>query len=87
MRSKLSADWTKHLKDSKEKKEFEGIVKTSSFLLQRLANLISEYENEISKTEMKLDAYDSPSWACKQAHLNGRRQSLNRIKELVTLHD
>jgi hypothetical protein len=87
MQRKLSADWTKHLRDSKEKKEFEAVVKSSSFLLKRLFDILSEYENEIDKMEMKLDAYDSPSWACKQAHLNGRRQSLHRIKELVTLND
>lgn len=79
----LSNDWTKHLRDPKEKKEFERIVKASTILLSRLNDILSEYEKEISKQELKLDSYDSPSWSHKQAHLNGRRQSINRIKDLI----
>lgn len=80
---KISTDWTKHLKDQKEKKEFESVVRSSSFLLSRLRDLLSEYEREIDLSETKLDVYDSPSWSHKQAHQNGRRQAYRKIKELL----
>jgi hypothetical protein len=82
----MISDWTRHL-HSEQKDDFARTIRSSTVALNRLRDLVSEYENELDRIELKLDTYDTPSWAYKQAHINGRRQELQRIKSLVTLHN
>lgn len=80
----MMMDWTKHLTgDAKTNAEKE--IRNSTFVVGRIKELIAEYETELRQIETKMDTYDSPSWACKQAHINGRRQELNRFLKLFTL--
>ena len=51
-----------------------------------LDNLRKIVYNMVSKAEdVRLEDYESPSWAHKQAHRNGFVEALNSIGRLVTL--
>lgn len=80
----MLVDWTKHLTgDAKTQAEKE--IRNSVFVVNRIKELIKEYDTDLYRTETNPATYDSPSWACKQAHINGRRQELNRFLQLFTL--
>lgn len=77
--------WTKNLRDPEVKKRFESTLWGSKPVLDRLAQLLSEEEADIDRTEMMPDSYDNPSWSHKQAHKNGQRAMLRKIKMLINL--
>lgn len=80
----LSA-WAKHLKDDKEKEQFEEYVRRCSPLLERLGELLKEEEDNLNLSEVSVISYDKPNWDYLQAHKNGFRQCLNIIKQLIAL--
>lgn len=77
--------WTKHLKDPGDKVKFEKSVKHSGWVLEHLSTLVSELENDLSKSEISIKTYDSPNWDYKQAHYNGYRECLSKIQKLINL--
>lgn len=81
----LSLEWSKHLKTEAERKDFEATVRTDTIVLGRLAEILEEKLSGLQSREASPLEYDSPSWAYKQAHLNGYRQGLTTILKLITL--
>lgn len=79
----LPVVWTKHLRDSQSKTDFENTVKASRTALERLLQIISEKEGVVLRTETNLSDFDQPNWANKQAFRNGQRAALKEIKELL----
>lgn len=77
--------WTKNLKDPEVKKRFESTLWGSKPVLDRLHQILSEEEAEVSRTEVSADSYDNPSWSHKQAHRNGQRAMLRKIQQLINL--
>lgn len=77
--------WTKNLKTPEEKERFENSLKGSRLVLERLAQMLDEEEADIDRSEMNLDTYSTPNWAEKQAHKNGQRSMLRKIKNLISL--
>lgn len=76
----LSA-WSRHLvKDPTAKQKFEEMVKGSKLLTDRLQNILDELEQTIERAELSTDSFENPSWAFKQAYLNGSRAMLHKIK-------
>lgn len=78
----LNTAWTKHLQGS-AKQDFEGLVRNSTQLLQRLKDILQEKESEITQTQFSLNDFDSPSWAMKTAWRNGQLALLKQMKELI----
>lgn len=78
-------NWTAHIKDPDEKARFKKYIYGSKSLLDRMNVLLDEYENELDRSETDPSSYDSPSWAARQAHKNGYRECLNKIKKLTIL--
>lgn len=77
--------WTKNLKSPEEKDRFENSLKGSKIVLDRLTELLTEEESEIDRSELNVDTYETSNWASKQAHKNGQRASLRKIKNLINL--
>lgn len=80
--NKLSIDWIKHLK-GKEKEDFATLVRNSTQVLTRLKEVIEELEEEVYNSESGEDQYEK-DWQYLQAHRNGKKQALRRLKKLVT---
>lgn len=78
-------NWTNHLKDPEEKKNFAEYIQRSKGLIDRLSDMVKERELSLENLELSSDVYDSPSWAAKQADINGRRRELRWFKTLLTL--
>lgn len=77
--------WTSHLADLDEKKRFKTYMFSSKGVLDRLLAIIATMETDLEDQELDKTAYDSPSWASKQADNNGYRRCLREIRKLLTL--
>lgn len=77
--------WTKNLDTPEEKERFESTVKSAKPVLKRLTDLLIEEEDALDRSEINPDVYESASWASKQAHKNGQRSMIRKIKNLINL--
>ena len=77
--------WTKNLQTQEEKDRFESSLKSAKLVFKRLNQLLIEEEEDIDRSELVLDTYESANWASKQAHKNGQRSMLRKIKNLINL--
>lgn len=77
--------WTRNLKTAEEKERFENTLKGSKIVLDRLHQMLSEEEADIDYSETNLKTYETPNWAAKQAHKNGQRAMVRKIKQLISL--
>jgi hypothetical protein len=81
----MKTEWTKHLHEEEEKIKFQKRVQSAKEVLDRLKDLVNEYERGLDRSEMSAKSYDTPNWEFKQAHKNGYREALNNIKTLIDL--
>ena len=86
MKRGIATDWIKNL-PAKEQEEFEKTLRHSTTVLTRLQEIVTEKITAIEREENSTVVYDSPSWAYKQAHLNGERSGLTKIKNLLSFLD
>lgn len=77
--------WTSHLKDPKDKQEFEKTVQGSRRVLNRLKDILEEREKELNNSELDPNTYEEASWAYRQADINGSKRTLNSLRKLVDL--
>lgn len=80
----LAVDWTKHISNEDAKEDFAKVVYNSTVVLMRLRDMLTEYEKELARIEVKSDSYENSAWCFKQAHINGRKQELKRLKDLLS---
>jgi len=81
----MMVDWLKPY-TGEDRAKYERELRSSTFVIQRLKELIEEYDTEVVNTEERnMAGYDKPAWPYKQAHVNGRRQELNRFRQLMNL--
>lgn len=83
MSKRLPLVWTKHLKTAKEKENFESLLRNSTQVLTRLKQILEEKESDLVSAQTRLEDYDTPSWAFKEAHRHGRQAELKALKELI----
>lgn len=77
--------WTQHLTDPEEKLRFQNEIQSSKHVLEHLMTLLFEEEMILNRSEIDPVAYSSPSWSHLQAHKNGFRQCLYKIKKIIDL--
>lgn len=77
--------WTQNIKDPEERDKFVNKILSSREVLERLTNILREFEKSLDKSELDLKAYETPNWDYVQAHKNGYRACLYRIKDLISL--
>ena len=78
----LNSLWLQNDK-GEDRTKTESVVRNNVFLLTRLREIIDHKIAELERMEMTPTVYDNPSWAYKQAHINGVSQALNDIKKLT----
>jgi hypothetical protein len=76
-------DWTKNLKTEEEKQQFTKDIKGSKPVLDRLREILAEYERSLSRSETEITTFDMPGWDYRQAYKNGFRACLNKVSDLV----
>ena len=82
----ISTEWIRGLPKD-EQVEFEKSLRHSTAVLSRLVQLLDEQTNSLDRVENSIEVYDSPSWAYKQAHINGERSRLTKIRQLFNFLD
>lgn len=75
--------WTKNLKDPADIKKFEDALKAATPVLERLQELLSEMDQEVTTKELSSKIYDLPNWDFRQAHFNGFKSALNMVNRLI----
>lgn len=75
--------WTQGLRNPTEKEEFEKIVYASKKVLDKLKDIVYNKINGVEKTS--LQDYESPSWAYRQADINGYRRAMEEMLSILTI--
>lgn len=78
--------WTNHLRNNpEEKQKFEEYVKNSKLLINRLNDILTEFEKSVDRSEKTLDQFDDPNWAYRQAFMNGYKGCLSKLKTAISI--
>ena len=80
----LLIDWTKHLTDPDKRESFEKTLRNNTLVLARLRDIVDEWEQAILREETKPDQYSTANWGMLQAHKNGNRETIKRLKDLLS---
>lgn len=80
----LSTSWTRHIQDQDRREDFEKVLRNNSLLFKRLNEIAQEWEASLNSEETSKDQYQSPAWACLQAHRNGSRETIKKLKDLIS---
>jgi hypothetical protein len=76
----MNIDWIKDIKDPVERENFKKLVLGSEKVLDKLTKIVYNY---IRESKNLTNDYDSPSWAYKAAHHNGRIEAYERMLKLL----
>lgn len=79
---KLGADWFRGV-DEKDKLDREIAVKNAKAILDIILRLAQSRRNSLERVAMT--DYDSPAWAYREAHKNGRKEELDYFCKLLNL--
>lgn len=77
--------WTKNLQTVEEVDRFTSSVIGSKVVLDRLKEILLEMQTDADTMERNAKIYEIPNWDYRQAHFNGFRDCLNKIKLIITL--
>jgi hypothetical protein len=80
---RISLEWLKGIPEDK-RASFEEVLRNSSQALSRLYDMLSEREEELTRQESNIGDYDTPNWAVRQAHRNGERSQIRKLKDLLS---
>ena len=83
MARRLSVEWY-HGVQKENHPNLEASLFNAGFIQQQVLRLCDRWEEELDAQESKLTDYDTPSWAAKQAHRNGDRSRIRKIRELFS---
>jgi hypothetical protein len=81
----LAINWTKHLSEER-KEDFEKTLRNNTLIFDRLKAILEEWDTDILNMQTTKSQYGSPSWAALQAHLNGNREMLKKLKDLISFY-
>lgn len=79
----LQLDWLKHLPLERQK-GFEELLRNNPLIFARLHDILSEWEQVVASEETSKDQYETGSWAMLQAHRNGNREIIKKLKDLIS---
>lgn len=78
----LATDWFVGARDEREKKVREELIRASSTMAMVVLEILDRWEDELNRQEINKDDYDSPNWSHKQAHRNGERSRIKKVRDL-----
>lgn len=79
----LSLEWFKGYPDDK-KETLEQLLRNSSTVLGRLTEILDQWEAELLRQECNVADYDAPNWTYRQAHRNGDRARIRKLRDLLS---
>lgn len=76
--------WTRG-KSEEEKVQYVASLNRAKWVLDDLNKLVDSNLRGVETAELKVEAYDNPNWAYRQAEANGYKRALKDIKKLLTI--
>lgn len=80
----MYSKWTDHLSED-HKERFKTFVLSSKEVLNRAISILKQSFDATEKVELGTKWFDNPSWAYKQAYINGYKAGLTAAMELLDL--
>jgi hypothetical protein len=74
------SSWLGRCKDQQSRDDFKEYLLNCRRLFDELEHLLSREESGLQKQEFD---YSDAAWAYKQAHINGMRDMLSRVRQLI----
>lgn len=78
-----SVAWFKDITDPQIRQHIEELLQNETFK-EVFLKIIDELEAQEERIIYKLTTYDSPSWAYKQADLNGAKRAYRTMRALIS---
>lgn len=78
----MKVEWFKGL-SADEAEKMKKIVSSNKIMLDKLSEIC--YNRLQALNSITEEDYDSPSWAHKQAHINGYKHALKDLQELLKI--
>lgn len=78
----MKTEWFKGL-SPEETESIKKLVSSNKIMLDKLSEIC--YNRSQALKSVRAKDYDTPSWAYKQAHINGQIQELDDLVSLFTL--
>lgn len=82
---KLVTHWFAHLKTKDEQSKFvETLLNHSTdIVLRRLYLILVNLLEDLERKETTEESYTNSAWPYKQAHINGQKETLRKILDLL----
>lgn len=81
----MQSKWFSNCASEEDKREMRVRLAASAPILERLREII--IAKQVSATNTEPADYDSPSWAYKQAHLNGYNEAIREVLKYIDITD
>lgn len=81
--SSLLTVWTKNIEKAEDKKKFEEALRNDTLILGRLREILQEKNKLAENQEISPKLFDDPNWAYKQAYINGYKQGMKQVDDLL----
>lgn len=82
--SGLPLVWLKSLKTDKEKEDFELVLRNSTMVVDRLIEIVDEWDAELTSKDLSETDFDTPNWEVKQAARIGDRRRIKKLRDLFS---
>jgi aspartyl aminopeptidase len=87
---RVSALWgSKQARNKSEQDRFNQFLAQTlnGPVVERLKEILERELELLSSQETSLTSYDKAAWAYRQAHLNGKREALKMVIDLITIKE
>ncbi len=79
--SKIKTAWFKN-KTAREKEEITYVLQNNVLLREALFSILDQMREAEERKEIQSNQYENPSWAYRQADINGAKRILQDVRAL-----
>lgn len=82
--SGIPLEWLKSLHTDKERQDFEEVLRNSTMVVDRLIELLDEWDADLTNKDLREADFDTPNWEVKQAARIGDRRRIKKLRDLFS---
>jgi len=79
--SKIPTQWLRHCETEEQKEEFKKFLANSQGIFDVLDGILADELDKLERCSKK--DYDKASWPYYQAHQNGEREAIDRLRRVL----
>jgi hypothetical protein len=83
----LSTEWTRHIRDAKQKEQAVKSIKGSAFALSLLQRLIQKAETDVDLQMSSVKDFDNPNWPNATAYRLGKKAGFQEVLRHLSFLD